>query len=467
MRPRFLGILILSAGSVLSAQPLTCPPVTAASGRPCEYHFHVSMYRPESRTSVELYGINHFATQSACDAARDAAAKRNAAVVAHMRPIDNNYKADVFGECHCDMTVEKNSPNFLTDAMRTQQIRTAEEIRLRVRERLLDTNVPSDSELVRGLDAPPSPSPFLGGAKLTPLPQPGPVTAVTNSQEDLKLTKAIDSTAPRSNSIDELALVDVAAPGVAPASPEPASAVAASTTTTTPVAAKPQPQPVAPPPAEPLPSVTVAAPPPPEPAPASETLATTSPAATPSTETAPVQAPAPAPAPAPQPVVEAAAAPAEQINAEDAADQFISVESQRVNNIIAAAGAITDSNQSTEVIQACTERNWVLSNLRSLIIGAGSRSRLAAAAAKAHDESERLAFVAKLFGSDMPHHWAPKDAVDASLKTPADYDAEKILRDSNAPLESRKRALYLLLARTQPAEDQQMSLITIIDGFLQ
>ena len=40
----------------------------------------------------------------------------------------------------------------------------------RVRERLLANDVPTDSELIRGLAAPPSATPLLGGAKLVPLP---------------------------------------------------------------------------------------------------------------------------------------------------------------------------------------------------------------------------------------------------------------------------------------------------------
>src|SRR5258708_6008788 len=120
MRRRFLEFLLLCAGSgVLSAQTLNCPPVTTASGRPCEaFHYHVMMYNPETRGTPEFTGINQFATQAACDRARDAAFKRNTAVVEHFRPLDAKYKPDVFGLCHCDMTVERNSPNFLTDAMR-------------------------------------------------------------------------------------------------------------------------------------------------------------------------------------------------------------------------------------------------------------------------------------------------------------------------------------------------------------
>lgn len=468
MRRLVLGFLLLCGGSgILSAQSLNCPPVSTASGKPCEtFHYHVAMYRPDTRGMSELYGINQFATQAACDRARDLAAKRNNAIVEHMRPFDANYKGDVFGACHCDMTIERNSPNFLTDAARVNQIKLAEEIRLRVKERLLDTNVTPDSELIRGLAvAALAPPPLMGGARVVPLPPPAPVVAVSNSPDDLRMTKAVDTSAPQTAAVD-LPLVDIPIAEAAPA-------VAAPMPATT-VAQAPAPAP-APAPTAPLPSVTVPAPPEPapataEPAPATTATTTTTPATAAGSDgggtPAPAPAPAPATIPAPQPL-ETAAVAEPTMSAEDAADAFISVEADRINNVLAAAGAISDANLSEAVLRACSERSAVLGNLRTLIIGAGARSRLANAAAKAHDEADRIAFVARLFGKDMPPHWAPKDAKDVVLDLPADFDPEKILRDTNASAETKKKALYVLLARTQPAEDQQMWLTSMIDGFLQ
>ena len=44
--------LAIASTSALLAQALTCPPV---AGRPCDtYHFHMALYRPDTKTFVEL-----------------------------------------------------------------------------------------------------------------------------------------------------------------------------------------------------------------------------------------------------------------------------------------------------------------------------------------------------------------------------------------------------------------------------
>lgn len=170
-RTLFRLALLLAGAQLAGAQTLVCPPSPAVANRPCEaFHYHVAMYRPDTRAFVELYGINQFASQTACDRARDAAVKVNDSVAAFLRQKDNQYQADHFGPCHCDLSIDKSSPNFLSDLQRIGQVRQAEEIRQRVRERLLDNNVPTDSELVRGLAPPPSTTPLLGGARLVQLP---------------------------------------------------------------------------------------------------------------------------------------------------------------------------------------------------------------------------------------------------------------------------------------------------------
>src|SRR5258706_89378 len=83
MRSLFAAVLLASAGSgILFAQPLTCPAISTATGRPCDtFHYHVQMYRPDTRGFVDVFGGNQFASQSACDRARDAQFKRNMAVI--------------------------------------------------------------------------------------------------------------------------------------------------------------------------------------------------------------------------------------------------------------------------------------------------------------------------------------------------------------------------------------------------
>ena len=439
MRSIFAAIVLASAGNaVLLAQPLTCPAVSAATGRPCDtFHYHVQLYRPDTRAFVELAGINQFASQSACDRARDAQFKRNMAVVEFYRARgDQQYQADHIGPCHCDMTVERTSPNYMTDIQRIAQLRMAEEIRQRVRERLLDQDVPSDSELIRGLIPIPSANPLVSGPKLVPMPQRSAASEVTRPQDELKMTKAVDPSTTSTASLD-LPLVDV--PGVEASFTAPAAAEG---------------------------GLKPAATPPPTTAEAAVATQPQAPAP------APTPAPAPAPAPAPMP---AAAAPTTEVAAddaplEDAADAFVGYETQRIQNVLHASSAINDEAVKSKVLEACMQRIQLLSNLRSLIQGSGAKSRLATAARNAKSEPERLGLVAKLFGSDVPPHWAPKDAADVVLDThDVDGDPERILRDSGGKFaDAQKRhALYVLLARTQPTEEQQLWLATVVDGFLQ
>ncbi len=413
---RSLMILVLGAASGAAlAQPLSCPPVSNPSGRPCEvFHFHEQMYRPDTKGFAEFYGINQFASQPACDRAREAQMSRNLSVVDHMKRVvnDQQYQPDRFGSCHCDMTVEKSSPNFLTDLQRLAQMRMAEEVKLRVRERLMSEGLTTDSELIRGLSATQPANPFLGGPRLVPLPPAPAATAMAGASEDLKSTRAVESGGAPSAPID-LPLVDISIGETAAiiAAPAPAPAVA------------PAPAPV--------PSA-------------------------PSTTTAP-----------------AALEPVSKTDdnvptAEEAADAFISYETLRIQNVLKASNAITDEAMKSKILESCMQRIQLLSNLRTLIQGSGARSRLATAARSAREESERLALVAKLFGSDMPPHWAPKDAADVVLSPMPEMDPEKVLRDSSGKFsdQQKKHALYFLLARSQPTEDQQLWLSTVVDSFL-
>jgi len=410
-----MAIAFASLGSAL-AQPLLCPPVASAAGHPCEtFHYHVQMFRPDTREFLEMYGVNQFASLSACDRARDAAFKRNVAVVEFMRAQRRDWwQADKFGTCHCDMTIERASPNFLSEAARVQQAHDAEEIRQRVRERLLDAKAPPDGELIRNLAPPLSTTPLIGGPKLVPMPPPSAVTATSNSPDDLSITKAVDTTASPATSLD-LPLVDIPLPGITPP-PE--------------VIAAPPPTPVPPtPPAE--------APPP----------------------------PAPQPAPAPIPTEQVVADEPELPAPEDVADAFVSYESQRIQNVLKVSSSIGDESVKAQVLDACTQRIQLLSNLRSIIVGSGAKSRLVAAAHAAGKENERLAVVAKLFGSDVPSHWAPKDAADV-IFDPAVADPEQVLRDNHSSDQQKRHALYALLATTSPTEQQQMWLNSVIEALL-
>ena len=374
----FLAVL---APVAAFAQPLVCPTTPATT---CGvFHFHVQMFRPDTKGFADLIGINQFASQAACDRAREAANAQSLAIVGHIRGVQNDqqYMPDRIGPCHCDMTIDKTSPNFLTDLQRTAQIKTAEEIRERVRERLLDTNLTTDSELIRSLSGIAAPLPILATPKLVPLPPRQVAAAVTNSADDLKGAKIVEAVAQPIASLD-LPLVEVAAVA----------------------------------------------------APAGEQAKAEDPAAT----------------------------------ASDAADAFVSVETQRIQEVFKASTALTDDAMKAKITEAVTQRIQLLSNLRSLIQGSGANSRLATAARNAKSDDERLALVSKLFGADVAPHWAPKDAP-AVVLSPSNDDAEKVLRDTTGKFtnEQKRRALYDLLARTQPTEDQQLWLTSVVDTFLQ
>ena len=400
MRALFATVALAAASlSSALAQPLVCPPVAAVAGQPCEmFHYHVQMFRPDTRAFVEMYGINQFASQSACDRARDAQFRRNMAIVEFFRTKRRAdwWLADRFGTCHCDMTVERASPNLLTDAARALQVQVAEDVRQRVRERLLDAGVTSDAELIRGLTPPMSTTPLISGPKLVTMPQPVTVTTAPNTPDDLRITKAVDTT-PKSTPSLDLPLADIPLPGItSPA--EPVSAVT------------------------PVPTPVTAADTPTQPTPAPQ----------------PIQ-PAPAPAPAPSEPVAVVADEPDLPAPEDVADAFISYESQRIQNVLKVSGSIGDESIKAQVLDACTQRIQLLSNLRSIIVGSGARSRLVAAANGAKKESERLAVVAKLFGSDVPPHWAPRDAADV-IFDPGVTDAERVLRDDAASDQQKRHA---------------------------
>src|SRR5438128_4552494 len=114
--------------------------------------------------------------------------------------------------------------------------------------------------------------------------------------------------------------------------------------------------------------------------------------------------------------------------ADEAADAFVTVETQRIQDILKATDSISDESVKSKIIEACRQRIQLLSNLRSLIQGSGARSRLATAARNAKSDPDRLALIKKLFGPDVAPHWAPKDAT-AVLLSPLSDDAEKVLRD--------------------------------------
>src|SRR5205814_1176562 len=162
------------------------------------------------------------------------AIKRSVAVVDCFRRVSNEsrYEPDRFGACNCDLTLDKSNPRYLTDAQRAAQLRIARDVRDRVREKLMDAGITTDSEIYRDVAAPPPASPSLvAGQKLVPLPQSTAVAQVSNHATDPKSTHSVDASKPVAASTD-LPLIDVlsGAPAPPPAQPVVATDAVADTT---------------------------------------------------------------------------------------------------------------------------------------------------------------------------------------------------------------------------------------------
>ena len=172
-----------------------------------------------------------------------------------------------------------------------------------------------------------------------------------------------------------------------------------------------------------------------------------------------------APAPSPNAPTEE-----EMLSAQDTAERFISYETQRIQNVLKASAAIADEEVKSKIFEACMQRVQLLSNLRLLIEGSGMRGRLATAARAAESESDRLALMAKLFGAEVKKHWAPQDARDVVFEVEPEVEAapDRVLRDSGGKytLQQKRHALYLVLARTQPSEEQRLWLSSVVEEFL-
>jgi hypothetical protein len=449
MRTALLVLSLLLVTRV-DGQALVCPASTAASGKPCEvFHYHVQLYDPETRQFVTLSGINQFATQASCDRARDARVKRNAAVLDYIKRVKpQQYEADRVGPCHCDATLYNTSATYLTDLQRIAQKRSAEDVRRRVRAKLLDLDVPADSELITSLAEAPPASAMLTGPRLAQLPSAA-APATVNQPGDLRLPRPSQSTTPSTASID-LPLAEVPTPGTAaPATPPVATHAA---TPTTPPPAKPPAEKITPV----VPETTVHFDEAPTAPVASEPTTTITATTSETPEPATTEAPA--------------SAQDSSISAEDSADAFIRHETQRIQNVVTAIPDPPD-DAGERVLEACTSRIQALSNLRSLILGSGARSRIAQAARNAGPDAQRIELVKKLFGEEVASHWMPKVTTDVLIAPRAAVDnaPEKILRDSSGQASDgdKRRALYMLLARAAITEEQQLWLIPVVEGFLQ
>lgn len=449
MRRALLLVIVFTSLRVV-AQPLVCAPNSAASGKPCDvFHFHVEAYNPETKAFVPLSGVNSFASMSACERAREARMKRNAPVVDYVKRVRAQpYEADrVSPSCHCDMTTHAASATFLSDAQRLAQHRSAEDVRRRVRERLLDLDLPADSELLAGLAAVSAVNPMLSTPRLMPLPA-AVSTAVENLPAELRMPRPSQANA-SATAVIELPLAEIPISGAAGA-PTRASTALASTPTPASPAKSDRGTPAS---ASPLSAVEQVV----------------------QVEAAVERAPVAEQPPAIVPPADAAPPPAAvaedqpDVPADGAADVFVTHETQRIQFVIKAVSDTADDTADA-VIEACRMRMQVLANLKYLILGSGARSTVAASARRAVDDPTRIDFVRRLFGSDVAAHWIPRVTTDVLLPANAavDENPERVLRDSSDRFdgEQKRRALYVMLTRDSLTEEQQLWLIPTAEQFL-
>lgn len=405
-------VLALASQGVAFAQGLVCPPAPQAGDRPCDtFHFHAQLYSPETKQFVDISGIHQFASQASCEKAREERLGRNAVLVEHMRRAGKNqqYPADRVGECHCDLTIVPSSESFLSEDQRRARIRMAEEIRMRIRERLLDSGVGSDSELVKGLTIVPPASALPPTPRLPSLPRITPLVT-RRSADDLRPTRTVQAAGGPASQF-ELPLANISMDALRPlAAPPPAAGLAV---------------------IEPPPVV------------ASETVT-----------------------PAEEPAEEVRVAVDEPLP-EDFADAFISFETERIQSILEASGELADEALRARTLEACIARIQLLSNLRALIRASGQDSRLSMAVRAAVEERQRLEIASRLFGDRVARHWAPVDPADIVVEGAGTTDPERLLSDPAADLEAQRQAMYALLSRAPLTEQQQGRLVSVIDRFLQ
>lgn len=391
------ALVLLAMSSPATAQSLTCVSGTTASDSACKtFHYHQQIWRMDTRTFTEIYATPQYATIEACEKARNARQAANQQVVDHFKALkkDNVFTPSRFGPCHCDLTFDRSSPNYLDDVRRAQQQRALADALGRQRERLLDLRIESGSPLIRGLFVPPMSSSIFEGRRMVPLPEkPATIAAPTIALKDTTIGSDTGGTA---------IAVDL-----------PLAAVSGEAATI-----------VAPRPAPPVETAEVSHAEPPGAAAAS---------------------------------VAADSEPAEATDEEDLA--FVNYETARVQQILAAAMAVTEDGIRSGVNQTCMQRLQLLSNLKAIAEGAGRKSRLASSLRAARDESARIALVTRLFGSSIAPHWAPKDAKDVVVQFSDEIAADPVgvLRDTSGKYSAadRQSALYLVLSRNPSLTSSQ------------
>ncbi len=384
--PIIVALVITLLGTPVFAQaPMTCQLGTGVDSAQCNvFHYHVQMYNPNQKTRVELTGVNEFASQAACEATLAEEQAENVALVKFMTQNDprEKFQADVFGQCHCDMTRSAGSPNRLDENQRISELRMQQEIIAATRELLLDANAPASSTVVTNL----GPDPTSFDAALWPKvvfpPDPAEMKIDPAPIAESDSMESVVSESAQHGDFGvglDLELVEVLTPTDAMVS----AAIA-------------------------------------------PTYHPTEGGFDQGGRTA--------------------------SGSSNPADDFVSFESARVQEILQAANDVDDAGVKKGIFESAMQRLQVLSNLKVIVLASGTSSSLANAFRNLNTDPERSAFVGRLFGSEIESHWIPAEAKDVIVEIPPELTADPVavLRESTGRYsdEQRKQALYYLLGRT-------------------
>lgn len=153
------------------------------------------------------------------------------------------------------------------------------------------------------------------------------------------------------------------------------------------------------------------------------------------------------------------------------ADAFVSFESSRVQAILQASNDIDDAPVKKRIFESAMQRLQVLSNIKVIVLAAGTSSGLAKAFANVDTDERRSELIGTLFGSQIQSHWIPADARDVIVEIPSELTADPVavLRESTGRYndEQRKQALYFVLGRTANlTPSQELWIADLMSSFL-
>jgi hypothetical protein len=153
---------------------------------------------------------------------------------------------------------------------------------------------------------------------------------------------------------------------------------------------------------------------------------------------------------------------------DDAADRFLAYETSRIESFVKASENVGDEELRSKVYETAIERSQVLQNLRVIIDGAGTKSRLAQLARDATTSTGSSELVSRLFGPLVLKHWEAAEPRDVVIAFPQRLAADPIavLRDTTGRFtrEEKQTALYLVLSRDRLTAKQETWLTSVVES---